>query len=510
MDRFWFYHFHEYCSLRFFLYVAIDSAMRPNKVFVYRIGSGIQPKLIFQENDDLFYVDVIKSRNQRFAFITVNSKTSSENYLISLDNSNFEPKIIQKRNPNVVYFVEQHENDLIILTNADGAYNFKVMMAPLDCPRIENWKELVGESSSVAIADMLCLEVGLFLFYENSSVVYYPWNHFFPNVINFPLHCSYGEIRGGINEFNCKNVRFIASSLIDNEISFDFNPIDSSLHQISSLSKANLDMSVMQLEATSLDGEKIPVTLLHSKSSQLNGTRPVIWNVYGAYGHKLPMHYDCTREVLLKRDWVYAFAHVRGGGEKGRRWHDSGRLLNKRNSFYDFTACVNLLHDKKWSTPSKTAALASSAGGLVLGAHANFHGDSLIRAMIGQNPFIDLIGSMSDPAKPLTKEEYEEWGDPSVPHILKYLKSYAPLENIKKQSYPHVLAFGSEHDIQVPFSDPLQWVITLRENNTNPDRLAFLDMKDGVGHFGDTSNEAIIEHSIKIFTFLSHTLQEPL
>jgi len=230
-------------------------------------------------------------------------------------------------------------------------------------------------------------------------------------------------------------------------------------------------------------------------------------NVYGAYGQNLSLQFNQEKISLLEREFILAFAHVRGGGELGKEWYNEGKHMQKMNSFTDFISCTKFLIDNKYTSPSLMTAIASSAGGLILGTVMNMRPD-LYKAMILKYPFVDILTSMMDPSLPLTIHEYDEWGNPNNIDVFNYILSYDPYRNIKLQPYPHILVTASTIDPRVPYWQPVKWVAKLKviKEQLKFDSNILLHTDQDSGHFGAGGAYNYLWQEAQIYCFLINSI----
>ncbi|KAL0053370.1 hypothetical protein WJX82_004848 [Trebouxia sp. C0006] len=252
------------------------------------------------------------------------------------------------------------------------------------------------------------------------------------------------------------------------------------------------------------DGTQVPLTVLHKKGMPLNGSHPALLTVYGAYGISLETGFEPERLVLLDRGWVIALAHVRGGGELGRRWHAAGRSLHKMNSLTDLEACLDHLLQQGYSRKGLVGVQAASAGGLLVGALLNRRPHDLLAAIL-RVPFVDFLTSMTQPELPLTVHEYGEWGDPADPAVLQQMRELCPYQNIKTAEYPPVLATCSATDPRVPVWGPAKWVAKSRQHQIGPSPILLLSSSD-TGHYAHEAD--LLENSALEYAFLIDAFQK--
>jgi oligopeptidase B len=234
--------------------------------------------------------------------------------------------------------------------------------------------------------------------------------------------------------------------------------------------------------ATADDGTEIPISLVYKKDIKLNGKNPLLLYGYGSYGLTSDPEFSSELLSLLNRGFIYAIAHIRGGGEMGRQWYDEGKMLNKKNTFIDFIKCAEYLITSGYTSNEKLVIQGSSAGGLLIGAVINMRPD-LFKAVIAHVPFVDVINTMLDPTVPLTVIEYEEWGNPNDLEQYQYMKSYSPYDNVIEKSYPNMLITAALNDARVQYWEPAKWTAKLRAFKTDSNRM-LLKTEMGKGHFG--------------------------
>jgi len=234
--------------------------------------------------------------------------------------------------------------------------------------------------------------------------------------------------------------------------------------------------------AVARDGTKVPISLVYKKGLKRDGNNPVKLFGYGSYGASLNPRFNSNYLSLLDRGFVVAYAHARGGQDLGRQWYENGKLLKKKNTFYDFIDCAEFLIEKNYTRPEKLFAKGASAGGLLVGAVANMRPD-FFKGIIAGVPFVDIVTTMLDESIPLTTAEYDEWGNPNKQEYYEYMLSYSPYDNVTEQDYPNILVTSGLHDSQVQFWEPTKWVAKLRTRNTS-DNIILLHTNMKAGHGG--------------------------
>ena len=255
-----------------------------------------------------------------------------------------------------------------------------------------------------------------------------------------------------------------------------------------------------RLWATGRDGTQIPISIVRHKDTPLSEDTPLLLYAYGSYGHTIDPSFSSTRLSLLDRGFVFAIAHVRGGEYLGRKWYESGKLLDKKNTFYDFIDCSKFLIEKKYTAPGHLYANGGSAGGLLVGAIINM-APELYHGVVADVPFVDVVTTMLDDSIPLTTSEYDEWGNPNTREYYEYMLSYSPYDQVKAQDYPNLLVTSGLHDSQVQYFEPTKWVARLREKKTDQN-LLFLDTNMKAGHSGSSGRFDSLKELAKKFAFI--------
>ncbi|KAI5066039.1 hypothetical protein GOP47_0018663 [Adiantum capillus-veneris] len=515
------------------------------RVFKHTLNSKGDDILLYEDKDPQNFVDVSKTKDWQFFTINSNSKTSSEVYLLEAEGSKRDLKLVERRRPGVEYFVEHQHGNLFLLTNAElhkkhrvGSI-YRLFLCPVDDLRLENWKQIVLEEHNCIIYDMDIFENYLVLFQRKGGLPQL-------SVLKLPIHLDMVEkvcpdilplpkgvcsIAAGLNQdYSSSILRLCVSSPVMPDALLDYNlsskeyvilqqdkvavnavksscQQDHDVHELleskdlkSNASQQVFDLSDIyaceQLRVPSFDMVEVPLTVVYSRSLKVEGKNPAFMTGYGAYGESLDMKWCSDHLSLLDRGWVLAFAHVRGGGELGKAWHDSGRLSRKVNSMRDFLACGEYLVKSGFAHKDWLTAKGVSAGGLLVAATTNMQPD-LFRAVILKVPFLDIGNTMLDESLALTVSEYEEWGHPEKKETFDYIQSYTPYDNVKKDTqYPHMLVLSSFLDTRVGYWEAAKWVARLREyNKANVERLVLLKTDMNSGHFTESGRYLHIEGS---------------
>jgi oligopeptidase B len=482
---------------RTILYVRPDDAMRPWQVWRHTLGAPSDADaLVYQEDDDRFFVSVARARTGRYLLITSASKVTTEVRLVDADDPAATPRVVEPRDHGHEYHVEHHEGPggsrLFILTNADGAENFTLAVTAVGTPARAHWSTVLAHRPDVRLDDVDAFAGHLVVSERADGLERL-------RVLRFDEHGEIGEdvlvpteepvysLWIGANpEFATSRFRYAYTSLVTPVSSYDYDVVAHAATLVKRQPVAGYDPSSYATErlwATATDGTRVPISVVYRRDLRREDGNPLLLYGYGSYEASMDPTFSSARVSLLDRGVVYAIAHVRGGGELGRRWYEHGKLVHKRNTFTDFTACAEHLVAEGWTSPDRLAARGASAGGLLMGAVANLRPD-LFRAIVAEVPFVDCLTTILDHTLPLTITEWEEWGDPvHDADLYSLMKSYSPYDNVTAKAYPALLVTGGLNDPRVQFWEPAKWVAKLRATKTD-DHLLVLKMELGAGHSG--------------------------
>jgi oligopeptidase B len=479
-------------------YTRPDDAMRPWQVWRHRLGTAADAdELVYQEDDDRFFVSVSRARTGRVIVVTSGSKVTTEVRLIDTDAPDDPPRLVQPRAHGHEYHVEPHDavggaRRLFVLTNADGAENFALAVTPLDAPSRENWVTVLPHRFDVRLDDVDAFA---------SHVVVSERAEGLERLRVLELESS-GEIArdhvvatdeevgstwmGANPEYEVTTVRFGYTSLVTPPSAFDYDVAARTSTLVKQQPVAGYEparYATERLWAIAPDGTRVPVSIVYRRDLRHADGNPLLLYGYGAYETSIDPAFSSVRVNLLDRGVVYAIAHVRGGGELGRQWYEHGKLLEKPNTFSDFIAAAEFLVREGWTSPERLAARGGSAGGLLMGAVTNLRPD-LFRAVVAEVPFVDVLTTILDETLPLTVTEWEEWGDPvHDPELYRLMKSYSPYDNVEAKPYPALFVSSGLNDPRVQYWEPAKWVAKLRATKTD-DNVLVLKMELEAGHSG--------------------------
>lgn len=470
-------------------YSTKDESLRPCRIMRHEIGAD--PKYdteVFYENDAAFYVCVSKTKSDKYIVITSESTLSSEIRFIDADRPTDSFRIFQKRQDDMLYGIGHYGEFFYVITNADGAKNFKVMKTPVDATGKENWMNFIAYRDGVLIedidifADFIVVEErinGL----TNLRVM--SWDGKTDYYIDFG-EPAYTVGASANPEFETPLLRYSYTSMTTPSSVYQYDMINRTTKLLKRQEVVGgyepSDYVTERLFATAKDGVLIPISLVYKRGLERNGHNPLVLYGYGSYGNSLDAYFSTARLSLLNRGFVWAIAHVRGGEEMGRQWYEDGKLLKKKNTFTDFISCGEYLINQRFTNKNLMFAMGGSAGGLLVGAVANM-APQLFKGIIAQVPFVDVVTTMLDETIPLTTGEYDEWGNPNEKEYYDYMLSYSPYDNVEAKDYPAMLVTTGLHDSQVQYWEPAKWVAKLRELKTDDNPL-YLKTNMDYGHGG--------------------------
>ena len=486
-----------------------ETTLRSFQVYRHRLGQGVsKDELVYEETDETFGCGVGKSRSKRHILIGCYQTLTTEYHVLDADRPDDPPRSFASRRPGHEYHIDHYGDRFFIRSNA-GALNFRLLETgddPEEWPP-ERWQELIPDRDDVLIETFELFRDFLVLQERTEGLVRLrvrPWNGDAPHDIAFPepAYDAYIDAHNKIPETTV--LRFGYSSLSTPESDYDYDMVARErtlLKREDVLGGFDPDhYRTHQLSATAVDGVQVPISLVSHIDTPLDGSAPLLLYGYGAYGISMDADFRSPRLSLLDRGFVFAIAHIRGGQELGRQWYDTGKLLQKKNTFTDFIACAEHLVAGRYTSPARLFAMGGSAGGLLMGAVCNIRPD-LFHGIVAQVPFVDVLTTMLDDTIPLTTGEYDEWGNPHDPTYYEYIKSYSPYDNVVRKAYPHLLVMTGLHDSQVQYWEPAKWVARLRAVKTD-DHLLLLKTNTEAGHGGASGRYHRYRETALQYTFL--------
>ncbi|MSR78009.1 MAG: S9 family peptidase [Candidatus Omnitrophica bacterium] len=469
-------------------YTTLDEAKRPCRLFKHRLG-GLQSvdDLIFHEKDETFLLAIGQSKDRKYLFLESHSKTSSEVQFLPSNYPDSHFQIIHPRQPLLEYGAIHHGNRFFILTN-ENAVNFKLMQTSVERPEKENWKEVIGHRPGVKLEGAEAFENHLVVYEREEGLMKIRITDIHTQSFHYldfpePVYTAWG---GSNPEFKSSKLRFGYTSLVTPSCVFDYD-MNQRTRELKKQTEVlgGYDPSryeTKRIYAAAKDGTRIPVSLVYRKGIALDGNNPLFLYGYGSYGISIDPEFSSVRLSLLDRGFIFAIAHIRGGGDLGRPWYEDGKFLKKKNTFQDFIACAEHLIRESYTQSKKMVIYGGSAGGLLIGNVLNERPE-LFFAAIAKVPFVDIVNTMLDKSLPLTVGEYEEWGNPENKTFFDYMLSYSPYDHVKIQDYPHLLITTGLNDPRVQYWEPAKWTAKLRTLKTDSN-LLLLKIEMGSGHGG--------------------------
>ncbi len=444
--------------------------------------------LVYEETDKSNYIGVDKSKSQKFIFIISQATLSSEIRYADADDPAGVFKVFQPRMKDVLYSVDHQGNRFLIRTNNDSATNFKLMETPLTATGVSNWKEVIAHRPNVLLQDVEVFKDYLVLSERKDALLQLRIQDLAnkkEHYLDFgePVYTAYPNVN---RDYNSKILRYGYTSLTTPSSVYDYNMITKAKTLLKQQEVVGgydpKQYTTERLWATAKDGTKVPISIVYRKDFVKDGKHPLLLYGYGSYGNSMDAGFNSSRLSLLNRGFAYAIAHIRGGQEMGRQWYLDGKLMKKKNTFTDFIDCAEFLIQNKYTSKEHLYTNGGSAGGLLMGAVVNLRPD-LWHGVVADVPFVDVVTTMLDESIPLTTNEFDEWGNPKNKDAYDYMKSYSPVDNVVKASYPNLLVTTGLHDSQVQYFEPAKWVAKLRVNNTG-NNVILLKTNMAFGHGG--------------------------
>ncbi|MEL7155639.1 MAG: S9 family peptidase [Actinomycetota bacterium] len=501
-------------------YIRPDHTNRPHEVWRHRLGTEqADDVLVFTEPDERFFVGIGLEKDDSFIQIVCSSKVTDEVRVVPAEAPETEPRLIAERRQGVEYSVAHRHDAFVILTNAEGAQNFKVMTTPDADPGPENWAEVdLGDDAGggggaggtgpgdVMISDIDVTDQHLVLFERADGLTRIRvrrWSDGHLRRIEQPEAVS--TVWPGANpDFASTHLRYGYSSMVTPTSLYSVD-LESGKRTLLKQTEVlgTFDPAQYRTErhwADAGDGARVPISIVERRDRPA-GPGPVLLYGYGAYEASMDPMFSSARLSLLDRGFAFAIAHVRGGGEMGRAWYLDGKFERKHHSFDDFVACARHLIDEGRASADQLVIRGGSAGGLLVGAALN-QAPELFAAVVAQVPFVDALNTMLDVDLPLTVTEWEEWGNPAADEdIYRAMRAYTPYENIRPVDYPTVLATGGLNDTRVGFWEPAKWVQALRQTSTgSAPILLWSDL--GAGHGGPSGRYDAWREEARILAYI--------
>lgn len=482
--------------------------LRSDKIYKHRLNtSSEEDELVYHEEDETFYTFVYKTKSRDYIVIGSTSTMTSEYRILPADQSDGAFKMFSERERGLEYEISHFGNHFYVLTNKDGATNFKLMKTSISNTSSEHWQEFIPHKDEVLLEDIEIFK-NFYVISERDEGI----NKM--RIVNWATGNSYylpfeseTYVAGTTTnlDFDTNKLRYFYNAMEApySIIEFDMVTQEQEVLKEQKVLGGKFDKENYRSErvwATSRDGTKVPISLVYHKDTPLNGSSPLLQYAYGSYGNTIDPYFSSVRLSLLDRGFIYAIAHVRGGEYLGRPWYEDGRLLNKKNTFADFVDCSKFLIENNYTSTDHLYAMGGSAGGLLMGAVVNMSPE-LYNGVIASVPFVDVVTTMLDDSIPLTTGEYDEWGNPNEKDYYDYMLSYSPYDQVEAKAYPNMYVSTGLHDSQVQYWEPAKWVAKLRDMKTD-NNLLFLDTNMDAGHGGASGRFEALKETAKEYAFL--------
>jgi oligopeptidase B len=464
------------------------TSKRQNRLYRHIVGSSDPDTLVYEEPDEKFTVRAFKTRSETYIIMELRSHTTSEARYIPAKDPAADWKTIEPRKQGVEYYADHNADSFYIRANDTGR-NFRLVTAPVTDAGSKNWHEVMAHNAAIMLDEMDLFRNFLVLYERENGlpqirVVDLRNGH--SRRLSFPEPAY--DVRPYTNRvYDTAEFRYGYESPITPASVFSYD-METGASQLLKQKEVpggydRNKYEVEQIYTTASDGTKIPVSVLHLKGAKLDGTGPLYLYGYGSYGISLDMWFSSNIFSLVDRGVTYAVAHIRGGGEMGKAWHDAGKMMNKKNTFTDFTAVAEDLTKRGYGSKDKLVIEGASAGGLLMGAVLNLRPD-LFHAAVVKVPFVDVMNTMLDESLPLTVGEFEEWGNPKEKPAFDYMITYSPYDNVEAKAYPNMLVKTSFNDSQVMYWEPAKYVAKMRATRTDHNTLIFKTNLSPAGHGG--------------------------
>jgi len=459
---------------------------RSNQLWKHVLGQK-RDTLLYEEKDERFRVHVHRTRSRAFVLLSSSSHTASEVRYLPANRPNGRWRLVLKRRANIEYDVDHHSDRFYLRINDTGR-NFRLVCAPIANLKPENWQEIVPHRTDVMLEDIDLFQHYRVLHERDKGLAQFVITDLDSDAthriaFDEPAYSLAGEANP---EWETRTFRYAYESMTTPDTVYDYNMATRErLLRKRRPVLGDFDPAHYVTErrtARAQDGTEVPVSLVYRQGSRRAGSAPLWLEGYGAYGYPNDVYFSSNRLSLLDRGVIYAVAHIRGGGDLGKAWHDAGRMLNKLHTFTDFIAVAETLIREHYTSSDQLAISGGSAGGLLMGAVTNMRPD-LCKVVLTQVPFVDVLSTMLDASLPLTVGEYEEWGNPHSRQYYQYMRQYSPYDNIACKAYPAMLVKTSLNDSQVMYWEPAKYIAKLRAMRTNTTPL-LLVTNMGAGHGG--------------------------
>jgi oligopeptidase B len=487
---------------RTLFYVTEDDAKRPYRL--WRRPLDGQAELVYEEKDERFELAVDRSRSGRFLFLISDSHTQTEIRYLAADTPTGTWRMVAPRSPDHEYSVD-HSGDYFYIISNDQGRNYRLVRVPISDPSPAHWEQILAHNPAVMLTGLECFANYLVI----EQITDARPQFLIRDLASGDSHSiafderAFDASAGDNHEFDTPTFRYTYDSFLTPASTYDYDMSARTSKLLKQQPVPGYDRSLYTTErirATAPDGKQIPISLVRRKDTPTNGTAPCLLYGYGAYGIWEFAGFDPKRLCLLDRGAIYAIAHIRGGADCGKPWHDDGRMMHKRNTFTDFIAAADHLVSAGYTKRDLLGIEGGSAGGLLIGATLNLRPDVSGAALL-HVPFVDVINTMLDEELPLTVGEFEEWGNPKVKAEYDYIATYSPYDNLRRAAYPAMLVTTSLNDSQVMYWEPAKYTAKLRTVRTD-DQPFLLEINMAGGHGGHSGRYDRLKERARDYAFL--------
>ena len=492
-----------------FYSVQDPKTLRSSKIYKHVLGTSQKEDiLLFEEKDETFTVYVTKTKSLKYIVIASGSTLTDEYRFIPADNPNAKWKIFQERIRGLEYSFDHFDDFFYILTNKDGATNFKLMKTSITETEKENWIEVIPHNEKILLEGFELFRNYLVTEERECGLTHIKIKSWDNSVTyEIPFEEEVYTVGTSVNrDFDTEIIRYRYTSMTTPWSDIDYNmrtkekTVLKEQEVIGNFTKDNY--ITKRIWAKARDGVSIPMSLVMRKDTKPSKNTPLLLYAYGSYGYSMDATFSSIRLSLLDRGFIYVITHVRGGEDLGRLWYEEGKMLKKKNTFFDFIDSAEYLIKNEYTSCNHLYANGGSAGGLLMGAVINY-APKLFHGVVADVPFVDVVTTMLDENIPLTTGEYDEWGNPNQIEYYNYMKSYSPYDNVEKKEYPNMLVTTGLHDSQVQYWEPAKWVAKLRDMKTDSN-LLLLQTNMDAGHGGSSGRfeslkEVALEYAFYLF-----------
>jgi oligopeptidase B len=485
-----------------------ETTLRSEAIYKHRLNSEQKSdELIYEETDDTFGVSVYKTKSKKYLVIVSYSTLTTEYQVLNANTPNGDFKVFQPRTRGLEYGISHYEDSFYIVSNADGAQNFKLSKTSETQTEKEYWKDVIPHRESVLLEGIEIFKDFLVVSERENGlnqIHIKRWdgadNYYLP--FESETYTAYTTTN---IDFDTTVLRYGYQSLTTPSSVIDFDMVTKTKtikkeQEVLGGKFKKENYTSERLWATAADGTKIPVSLIRRVDTEKSSDTPLLLYAYGSYGSTIDPYFSTARLSLLDRGFIFAIAHIRGGEYLGRQWYEDGKLFKKKNTFSDFVDCSKYLIENKYTSAKHHYAMGGSAGGLLMGAVVNL-APELYNGVVAQVPFVDVVTTMLDDSIPLTTGEYDEWGNPNEKDYYEYMKSYSPYDNVTNKLYPNMLVTTGLHDSQVQYWEPAKWVARLRAQSKNASQL-YLQTNMEAGHGGASGRFEALKEVAAEYAFL--------